>query len=430
MIQPHGRWALSWMAVLLGFAFGSLLDGPIAVGQTEMLPAPRAFSPVRSTDGTQYAGMDYDRQRFGSAQRRFGSAMPIHSDGLPQEGEIIYEGEPRFIGAQGESILPPPVEGEIVYEGGPHPPIDGALPGGALSGGHCESCGTGDCAGCATETCTTCGTWDSCGQDDCEQCIPLCLPRFRHLRVFAGVQGFKGPRDLGVNSNFGFHEGINVSGRAPFLGQCGIGYQLGYRGTQTRLHGDIASQDTRAQHFFTGGVFRRAPVGLQYGVAYDLLRDDLVEEIDFSQLRTEVSMLGPRGREIGFLGMFHLNNEGVAEGNGIVELEAVDQYLLFIRKRFENCGEGRLWGGFSGDSDGIFGGDFIVPLDDRWSLAGGFNYLIPEDDTPPHGAIQEGWNIGISLVWHWNCDAKSIYSSPFRPLFDVADNGMMIIDRP
>jgi hypothetical protein len=424
MTKVHVQSTTSWLAVSLGFALGLLLDAHAAPGQpeAELLPTPRAFTPAQATHGSEYGGLDYNSQTFSPVRQRAGSVMPMQGDSLPQEGEVIYEGQPQFIGPADGEIMGTPGEGEIIYESEP------GL--GGVPGGHCESCGDEGCAGCGmADDCASCGTWGDCGRDDCDECIPLCLPRFRHLMLFGGVQGFKGPRDNGTGSNFGFHEGINITGRAPFLGNRGVAYQLGYRSTQSRLHGDLASQDGRVQHFVTGGLFRRSQVGLQYGIAYDLLRDDLVEEIDFSQLRAELSVLGPRGGEVGFLGMFHLSDDGITTGNGPVFFEPVDQYLLFFRRRFANCGEGRLWGGFSDEDDGIVGGEFLVPLDPCCSLAGGFNYLIPEEDAPPQGTIQEAWNVGISLVWQWNGN-HGIQNSPFRPLFSVADNGLMIIDRP
>ena len=427
-----GLSATTSIATVLGFALGLVLDAPQARGQRSegVAAAPRAFLPEPIADGSEYAGLEYDPHGFSSSHGRAGSIMPVTGAGALHDGEIIYQGRPRFIGqesdsemsAEGAEMIDPPSEGEIIYESGPHDM--GMLHG----GGHaCESCDGGGCASCdVAGDCGSCGSWEGCGRPDCEECIPLCLPRFKYLSVFGGVQGFKGPRDNGTDSNFGFHEGVQIAGRAPFIGRRGFGYQLGYRATQSRLHGTTNSQEGRMQHFFTGGLYRRSCVGLQYGAAYDLLRDDLTEEIDFSQLRGEVSVLGPRGGEVGFTGMFHLSDDGIANNT----FEPVDQYLFFYRKRFENCGEGRLWAGLSDEDDGIFGGEFMVPLDDRWSLAGGFNYLIPEDDTVPNGAIQEAWNIGLSVVWHWNCQARAAQGSPFRPLFNVADNGTMIIDRP
>jgi hypothetical protein len=350
----------------------------------------------------------------------------VTSDVLPQEGEVIYEGQPRFLksgsdmhfAVEREQIAPPVADGEVIYES------DNQAAGMIAHGDGCECGGDTTCG--MSGDCGSCGSWDGCGSPDCDECIPLCLPRFRFLTLFGGVQGFKGARDNGTGCNFGFHEGINIAGRAPFIGWRGIGYQLGYRATQSRLHGDLTSSEGRMQSFVTGGLFRRTPVGLQGGVAYDLLRDDLIEEVDFSQLRTELSILGPRGGELGFAGMFHVNSQTI--GNTV--FESADQFLLFFRKRFDNCGEGRLWAGFTDTDDGIFGGELLLPLDDRWSAAGTFTYLIPEDDAPPQGAIDEAWNIGLSLVWHWRCQARSSQNTPFRPLFGVADNGSMIIVRP
>ncbi len=54
-------------------------------------------------------------------------------------------------------------------------------------------------------------------------CFPVCLPRFKDLSAWAGVHGFRGPRDFSngrSDSNFGFQEGINISGRLPFYWVC------------------------------------------------------------------------------------------------------------------------------------------------------------------------------------------------------------------
>jgi hypothetical protein len=87
-----------------------------------------------------------------------------------------------------------------------------------------------------------------------------------------------------------------------------------------------------------------------------------------------------------------------------------------------------VYGGFNDDDDGIIGADMMVPLSDRWSLATGFTYLIPAEHAGQEGASQEAWNIGTALVWHWDCRARKCHSSCYRPLFNVADNGYLIID--
>jgi hypothetical protein len=108
--------------------------------------------------------------------------------------------------------------------------------------------------------------------------------------------------------------------------------------------------------------------------------------------------------------------------------QSADQFLLYYRMHGKRGGEGRLYAGLSDDSNGIIGADFFLPLTDSWSLQPAFTYLIPEGGSDTIGAREEAWNIGINLVWHWKGQARSCHSSPYRPLFNVADNGYMIID--
>lgn len=263
-------------------------------------------------------------------------------------------------------------------------------------------------------------------------CIPICIPRFKDMQIWGGVHGFKGPRDAPAfggpgDGNFGFQEGIQISGRAPFIGLMfpQLSYQLGYQAVQSRLSGDSSpSGEDRSQQFVTGGFFRRANVGVQYGVVFDLLRDDYQMEEDFHQIRYEISLKSKKGREIGFMGATHTNDVFVAG----VTYQTVEQYVGFYRWHFRNGGTGRFWGGASNDDEGIFGGDFEVPLNDRWSLQSGFNYLITDRDAGADGAQEEAWNVGMNLIWHWGRTARSGRCNPYRGLFRVADNGLLMVD--
>lgn len=261
-------------------------------------------------------------------------------------------------------------------------------------------------------------------------CFPVCLPRIKDLSVWGGVQGFRGPRDFAngrSDSNFGFHEGFNLSGRAPLISLLfpQLSYQLGYQAVQSRLHGTATSTGDRSQQFVTVGLFRRVKTGLQAGVAWDLLQDDLDNDIDLQQLRYEISIKSPQGREVGFFGTNSTNDE-LAGG---VLYETVDQYALFYRWAFGNGYESRLWGGATGDGEGLFGGEFHAPLSNRWEVQTGFNYLITDANDGLAGVSQESWNIGINLVWHLGKTAKRGCHSPYRPMFAVADNGWMFVDQ-
>jgi hypothetical protein len=309
--------------------------------------------------------------------------------------------------------------------------------------------------GCAEPGCTmcesSCGIVEpgcglvepDCGIADCGSCVgnpgpdfwcfPVCLPRFKDLRAWAGVHGFKGPRDSPLNGgagdgNFGFQEGINIGGRAPLISLLfpQLAYQLGFQAVQSQLsglsNGDI---NDRNQEFITAGIFRRVRSGVQFGVAWDYMQDDFLADADFSQLRYEGSLKGQSGLEFGFWGASSMTDSTV---NGIA-YETVDQYCGFVRWQFREGGAARFWGGATGDGEGLFGAEFIAPLNNRWSVNSGFNYLITDAANGEIGAREESWNVGINLVWHYGLIAKKGNVNPFAPLFSMADNGWMFVDR-
>jgi hypothetical protein len=327
--------------------------------------------------------------------------------------------------------------------------------------GICDSCCAEPVCGCAEPACgceepacgceepacgcdgeATCGCAEpSCGCVECGSCVgnpgpdywcfPVCLPRIKELAFWAGPHGFKGPRDYidggPGDGNFGFQEGFNVGGRAPLIGFIlpQLSYQAGYQAAQSRLSGTSGVDEDREQHFVTAGVFRRVRAGLQGGIVWDYVRDDLRLDEDFQQLRYEASLKSRAGREIGFWGASSLNSKEI----GATTFETVDQYLGFARINFREGASMRIFGGATGDSEGLVGADFNCPLNTRWSVQGGFNYLIPDAPEGVEGAREESWNVAFNLVWHWGATAKSTNLNPYAPLFPMADNGWMFVDQ-
>ncbi len=263
--------------------------------------------------------------------------------------------------------------------------------------------------------------------------------------MWAGVQSWGNPSSF-LENGFGFNQGISLSGRAPLVGLLfpQLSYQLGYQAVQSRLEGNTAvfgggATSDRSQQFVTAGLFRRVPTGVQFGVVWDFLEDDDLgsnilgppgANVNLEQVRTEISLKSPRGREFGFMSAFSSDKVTLPGPGGFV-FEAVDQYALFYRWHFSNGYESRLWGGATNDGDGLFGGEFVAPFNDRWALQAGFNYLAPEDLPTANMAgidAEESWNVGINIVWHLGRTAKRGGRSPHRPLFRVADNGSFMID--
>ena len=70
----------------------------------------------------------------------------------------------------------------------------------------------------------------------------------------------------------------------------------------------------------------------------------------------------------------------------------------------------------------------LLPVGDRFSVQAGFTYLIPDEPDGAQGASQEAWNIGLGLVWHWHKRARDCHTNCYRPLFNVADNGYLILN--
>ncbi len=309
--------------------------------------------------------------------------------------------------------------GEVVYEVGGPP---------AYSDGGCDSCDSGCCGGsrcgggCGEGACGDCG--------HCIRCICIPFPRPQYLEVSLGVTGFKGPADVGqsVAGSFGFSEAVNLGGRLPFTNwTCNeIGYQLGYRAVQSNLHGTTTSGDIRSQSFFTVGLFEHNPVGLQYGVAWDWLRDEYNMNMDISQLRAQLSVVSPRGNEIGALVAIGTKND--KQNNSLYE--ATDQFRFFYRKPLDCGGDLRFFGGFTGEQDGLVGFDGVVPLCECWDLAFDATYLIPDEDNGLAAASDEAWNLGIHFVWNIRGGSRSNRCNPYRPMFNVADNGSFIIGQP
>lgn len=404
--------------------------------------------PPASVAGKKVATHGATAQAVGQPQlpRREGSARQARS---PQSlAEMAFTSSEA---AGRHAVKPVSARGNIEYVNAPPPEpmlIQGSAPCGCDNGGcamgcpyeigcGCEPCGCGDACGMG------CGCGDCCSQPGCTQpggclggcaergCVPLMLyvPPIREFTLFGGVQGFKGPLDFDRDrGNFGFHEGFNIGGNMCWLPLDGLGYQLGYRGTQNQLHGDFESGSSEGhnQNFATAGLFRRTCAGFQGGLVYDWMRDERVQSADFSQIRGEVGLVNPRGHEVGFTFGVHLDDTFINASERFYQ--STDWYLLYYRVKCDCAGEIRAFGGFDDGDRGVIGSDFLVALNNRWSLNGGFTYYIPGNNDQGEAATEEGWNIGLSLVWNYGCRAKSSVKSMYRPLFNVADNGSMFVD--
>lgn len=345
-------------------------------------------------------------------------------------GPIFDDAEPI---PPGQRLNPMPMDPGYAGQGYAGQEIYGPDEFGLMEPGYGPDYGPG-CGGCGEVGCSECGDGyygygHGCGGPFC-----FALPLLRRLTLHAGVHGFKGPTDMGLNGNFGLEEGLGTSG--PLGDPWGIGYQVGvnvvhsnFSGFQTL--GEFSGSD-RNQVFLTAGLFRRPVCGWwQWGLVFDYYHDSYYDTADIEQIRSETSLRLGDCREIGYWGAYSV---GRGRFNGVVEaedftLKPTDLFSFFYRRKFSGGGKGRLWAGFTGDGDGLLGGDAVVPIGTSWALENHFTYLIPNEGDANGGQSEESWAVAIRLVWYPGRSAACEIQDRYHPMFYVADNNVFLVDR-
>ncbi len=260
--------------------------------------------------------------------------------------------------------------------------------------------------------------------------------------LWVGSTAFTGPAshigtpaapEGNVGGAFGLQEGFNFGAKLPSLLSGQLGSQIGLRLTHTSLDSSTAGTDRRNQMFLTAGLFRRVDYGLQGGLVIDYLHDDWVYKADLLQLRGELSFLLSDCHDIGFR---FTDSQQVSSsranvgGNPIdVRLQTLDTYRFFYRVRFGPGARGtaELLGGFSSESSSLWGVKLKVPLRGELGLETNVLYSpAPSEAMMPYS--HESWNVSMALVWTpgRGFGAARDY---YRPLFDVADNASMLVER-
>lgn len=349
-----------------------------------------------------------------------------------------------------------------------------------LAAGACASCGGGNCAGCGgaapvyneviTDGCVDggcdaggcglggligCGT--GCGILGCNDCGGMelscserggCPPgTFENCWIgrlgrilgrgdyFAGAVGFQSPAFTAGNEtihdcNFGGYIGANVG--IPLCRiTCGLlSGQVGVRHVGSNFNGTSFSPEDRSQTFFTAGVYRRVDYGLQAGLVYDYVDDQWFTESEVSQIRGDIGWVYPGGSTFGFRlaknGSDDVTN-GVVNGNAFTGLTttSLDWYRFYYRRDCSWGGWTELFAGWTDDDRGMFGLSADMPINGAFAFQSGLTYVTDSDNSAAAG--DEYWNLflGLSLrpsgvAWYKNYD---------RPMFDVADNGSLLISR-
>jgi hypothetical protein len=316
-----------------------------------------------------------------------------------------------------------PSDGTIAVEGL-------TIPAGTIMDG--EMMLGGDCAACCDDGCVNCcGNWNSCGP--VSPCLLIPRPRLDPFEVLLGVQGFTGPTNRGASGSFGYYQGFN---HAMPLCNGFLSAQLGARWTENNFDGSILTSETRNQVFLTTGLFRRVDWGLQAGIVFDYQHDEWDYEVDLAQLRGEIGWKYACRHEIGFRFSVGTTDddttitEAVEDDNEVIIRErqahfaANDLFAFYYRRQFQCGGEGRVFGGFTNNNQGLLGTDIRLPINACWSLAADFIYVVPSKDNRDSGFTEESWNVSVGVVWTpFARPGCPVYC---RPLFDVANSGSFV----
>lgn len=295
------------------------------------------------------------------------------------------------------------------------------VPPAANACGECASGGAA-CAPSCNSPCGGCGTCGGCGSH-----------WITTLTAFGGVHGFKNGVNRATSGSFGFQEGFNVA--SPFdFNPYGMQSQIGLRATQTDFNGSNFTTDSRTQLFVTAGLFKRNYAGWQGGFVVDYLLDEWYTSLNLAQLRGELSYGVASGSSVGFMFTTNLlDDDSTSTLNGTTvndEWGTLDYYAFFyeVQSNQHRRGTWRVWVGMTGESDGIIGSDFKIPLAGTWSIEPEFTYVVPDEATGAGANAEEAWNVGVNLVWYPG-RALGDMNIARLPMFDVAGNGSMIVRR-
>ncbi len=105
---------------------------------------------------------------------------------------------------------------------------------------------------------------------------------------------------------------------------------------------------------------------------------------------------------------------------------------ILLRRETMQTGMGQMFLGWTDNKQAILGLEFDVPVAEMVALQAGYTYFLNGDQRQPTpsylgGNENDAWNLMVGLVFR--PQGRCYYQSYDRPLFDVAHNGSMMIDR-
>ncbi len=274
-----------------------------------------------------------------------------------------------------------------------------------------------------------------------ENCESVWHQTWSNLSMFGAVEAFKGPIDLfAPNGNFGFGFGFNAG--IPLAYKWGVGVQAGMSTTETDFQGsfdssaiDTPTSKSRNQMFTTIGLFQRLPfhgTTVLWGFTHDWLQDDYYANMRFAQWRVKLGVEWSPCNETGIWAAMPDHGVSVPLSYGpdqpytTVDFRPMAQGNLYWRHMWSSGLTTTAQVGVAQEPcNFIFGGEARMPVCDRLSLVGNFNYVMPRG-AGLLGQYDEMWNVTLGFEFipggvHHHMGYR------FAPVLPVGDNGNFAI---
>ncbi len=256
-------------------------------------------------------------------------------------------------------------------------------------------------------------------------------PAWENLSVLGGLDGSKGPEDLGVSANFGVRGAVQTG--MPLVEDWGLGLQVGtgvnYERTATRFMHVLLDTNQRTQSFTTIGLFQRTESGWNWGVVYDFLYDHYYVDMTLGQLRGQAGYWFDPQNEMGLWGTLRAQSERLIISQDNLALEPIDQLNLYWRHIWPTNVVTRGWVGLA-EGHGryiligptspavhhplVFGADVFIPLTGSLAIFGEANFITPNDS----GTV----TALFGLVYYPAGTAGDAFRNRFAPLLPTGNN--------
>lgn len=259
-----------------------------------------------------------------------------------------------------------------------------------------------------------------------------------NFSVFTGLNGAKQPQDLGINANLGgrvaFNSGFALS-RDHNLGmQVGVGYD--YSQNAVGVLKFIDDTRGREQLFTTVGFFQRRDSGWNWGLAYDVMKENYYDNFLLTQWRGRISYQWNPNNEFGVWGTVRdRQDDGTLAGFFPIHWRTINQANFFWRHTWETGPQTMLWAGIAGSHTKnvlllpvyeptgvtpVIGAMINVPLNDWLSLYGETNLILPGDS----GTVDAFLGFAI----YPGGSAKSAPYHRFAPMLPTASSPSFAVD--